>query len=417
MVGPEDLVSDVSLDGTLVIASRSRTADLHAVTALAEHERWRTVAAADPEAARRAAAAQKSSLLIVIGDGSHFAIEVVRATRRSATVPVVVIADLDTMTRARLLADGADAVLPTDTGQHELRGWIVALLRRASGTWDPHVRYLSAPGLQVDLWSRTCQLRGADVALSPTEFQLLVYLMRNPHKALPNHKIARQLWGGAGISYNLNALRIQVSRLRQKISTSTGTDQFIRSVRAVGYEFTQSVLELGEDAQAAADPELASLDLPLAVLEVADGLLGQRGAHAASYLTEVLRSNLPCDAAAVFQRRGDWMKLVAESGNSQRWRTTMRDGIPLRSGFAQVEAIRTRRPTQITDLFGQPHGYRETARALADGGYRSCLFVPIVTATGSWGGLGLASRSPRPFDAATTTFCVAATAMFALTLA
>jgi transcriptional regulator with GAF, ATPase, and Fis domain len=238
--------------------------------------------------------------------------------------------------------------------------------------------------------------------------------MRHPRRTLPRPALVRRLWGAAGGAGDLNALRIQVSRLRRKITSPYRAAPLIRSVRGVGYEFTENVLELG--AQAGGGPsDPAAPALPRSVLEVARGLITRPGtAGAAAFLTEALVGTVGCDAAAVFRLRAHRLELVAERGNTERWRSVIGVGVPLRSTFAQVDAIETRQPTQVADIQGGPYRYTETARALADDGFHSCLFVPIVSATGTWGGLGLASRSRRPFDPAATTFCVAAAAMFSL---
>jgi DNA-binding response OmpR family regulator len=399
------------LDGPVVLvgAGGAGGADpgvADALAALAAQEGWRLLRVHDAEAARWAASARKASLVVATGPPSLL-LETVRAVRRSATTPLVVIGPPDPPTRARLLADGADVVLPPGPPDpHELRGWIGALLRRAGE--QPSVRYLGAGSLQLDLWARSCRRDGTVVPLSPTEFRLLAYLMGHPCQALPTLRIAQRLWGGGGGAHDLNALRIQVSRLRRKIG-----GRFIRSVRGVGYEFTETVLELG-DGPADGYQELDALVLPRTMLELGRGLHGRPPAQAAAYAATTLRASLGCDAVAVFRRRTDRMELIAEHGNSPSWRAAVRDGVPLRPGFAQVHALQTRQPTQVADIHRGPVRYRETARALAADGYHSCLFVPILTAAGGWGGLGLASRSRRPFDPAATVFAVAVAALLAL---
>lgn len=335
--------------------------------------------------------------------------------RRSCDAPIIVVGDLDPMIRVRVLTDGADLALPTGLDQSALGAQIIALLRRVSDTWEPTVRYLSAAELHVDLWARTCLLDGAELNLSPTEFRLLAYLMRHPHRALPRFRIVRTLWGSAGGPGDTNALRIQISRLRHKITVAGRPTPLIRAVRGVGYEFTENVLEMGDDVSGAA-ARLSSLTMPRTVLDIARRLPRGSQAAAAEFLTTTLVTSAACDAAAIFRRGGGLMHLVAERGNTARWRELIAGGVPLRSSFAQVHAFETNQPTQIADIVGGSHGYRETTRALAADGFHSCLFVPIFSGSTAWGGLGLASRSRRPLDPAVTTFGVAIAAMFSLVI-
>ncbi|CAJ63917.1 MULTISPECIES: winged helix-turn-helix transcriptional regulator [Frankia] len=409
---------EVRLDGPVVVVADGARPDAEALALLAGRERWRLVEASGADAARRATSLRRASLVAVVTDDPRFAVEVTRAMCRACDAPVIVLGDLDPMVRVRVLTDGADLALPTGLDPSALGAQIIALLRRVSDTWEPTVRYLSAAELHVDLWARTCLLDGAELALSPTEFRLLVYLMHHPHRALPRLRIVRTLWGNAGGPGDTNALRIQISRLRHKITAAGRPTPLIRAVRGVGYEFTENVLEMGDDVGggAARPTSLTSLTMPRTVLDVARRLPRASQTAAAEFLTTTLVTSAACDAAAIFRRGGGHMHLVAERGNTARWRELMAGGVPLRSSFAQVHAFETNQPTQIADIVGGAHGYRETTRALAADGFHSCLFVPIFNGPTAWGGLGLASRSRRPLDPAVTTFGVAIAAMFSLVI-
>ncbi|EIV96367.1 winged helix-turn-helix domain-containing protein [Frankia sp. QA3] len=410
-----ELRREVRLDGPVVVVADGARPDAESLALLAGRERWRLVEAGGADAARRATSLRKASLVAIVTDDPRFAVEVTRAMRRSCDAPIIVVGDLDPMIRVRVLTDGADLALPTGLDQSALGAQIIALLRRVSDTWEPTVRYLSAAELHVDLWARTCLLDGAELNLSPTEFRLLAYLMRHPHRALPRFRIVRTLWGSAGGPGDTNALRIQISRLRHKITVAGRPTPLIRAVRGVGYEFTENVLEMGDDVSGAA-ARLSSLTMPRTVLDIARRLPRGSQAAAAEFLTTTLVTSAACDAAAIFRRGGGLMHLVAERGNTARWRELIAGGVPLRSSFAQVHAFETNQPTQIADIVGGSHGYRETTRALAADGFHSCLFVPIFSGSTAWGGLGLASRSRRPLDPAVTTFGVAIAAMFSLVI-
>jgi len=234
--------------------------------------------------------------------------------------------------------------------------------------------------------------------------------MRHPHQALPAGKIVQRVWG-TGYATDLNALRIHVSRLRRKLSLPDTDTGIIRSVRGVGYEFAANVLEMGDGSS----PEIAdhhNLALAQRLLAAGRSIPASSPADAASYVTDTLVESGGCDAAAIFELRGQWLVLVAERGNSARWKQTIAGGVPLRSNFAQAHAITTQRPTQVADIQLRAQPYTETARILAEDGFHSCLFVPILGDDGTWGGLGLASRSRRPFDPVVTTYCIAMASMF-----
>jgi DNA-binding winged helix-turn-helix (wHTH) protein len=388
-----ELLRHVSLTGSVVLAASDTSPDSELIEEICAEHAWHLVKVGDPEAAGWASTIQKTSLLVVVGSSNDFALAVTKAVRRSTS----------------------DLVLPVGLPSHELSAQLIALLRRATETWQPTVRFLSAGELQVDLWARQCAVADQPVALSPTEFELLVYLMRHAHQAIPTGKIVQRIWHNWGYADGLNALRIHISRLRRKIDAVSATPAYIRSIRGVGYQFTQSVLEVGDGPNEDAVQQLSELTLSSLILDIARQLQTRPVATAADFVVEMLVRHAGCDAAAVFRSEHDRMVLVAERGNSAEWREAMRDGVPLRSGFAQVHAAQTAQPTQIADIGLMARQYSETARILSRDGFHSCLFLPIVDeVAGGWGGLGLASRTQRPFDPAVTIFCSAVASLFSL---
>jgi len=94
---------------------------------------------------------------------------------------------------------------------------------------------LSSRDLEVDLLSREVLLGGETVRLSSTEFELLVYLLRNAGRVLTRAQILRAVWGYAH-DPNTNVVDVYVGYLRRKLRRSDGESQ-ITTVRSVGYRF------------------------------------------------------------------------------------------------------------------------------------------------------------------------------------
>lgn len=406
---PSELRRDVPFDGAVLVVGEA-PGQRSAIRSLGEALHWRVISAADATDAAWLATIQRTSLIAVVIDDADAALDAVAAVRRVSSTPLFVHGDLDDHKRTDLLMAGADLVIERRVEADQLKAQIHALLRRAGETWEPTVRFLSSGDIMVDLWSKTCSVADTPVALSPTEFRLLEYLMRHSHQALAAGKIVQRVWG-TGYAADLNALRIHVSRLRSKLSRSDGSQPVIRSVRGVGYEFTGNVLEMGDGS----DPGIAQhhhLDLVERLLDIGRAIPTTSAVAAAQYLTSALVQSGGCDAAAIFELRGARLHLVAERGNSQQWREAIGTGVPLSSHFAQAHAIATQRPTQVADIQMAARPYTETARILTEDGFHTCLFIPILAEEGTWGGLGLASRSTRPFDPIVTTYCMAVASMF-----
>ncbi len=117
----------------------------------------------------------------------------------------------------------------------ELAARIRAQLR--SATREPATR-LQAGELTVDLISREVTVDGKQVRLSTTEFELLVYLLRNRGHVLTREQILRAVWG-YGHDPGTNVVDVYVGYLRRKLSTAERPAPIV-TVRSVGYRFDQS---------------------------------------------------------------------------------------------------------------------------------------------------------------------------------
>ena len=90
--------------------------------------------------------------------------------------------------------------------------------------------------IAVDVERHEVQVRNELVDLTPTEFDLLVYLMENAGKVLPHQTILQNVWGpeyGQESEY----LRVYMGRLRQKIEDDPSKPHYLRTERGIGYSF------------------------------------------------------------------------------------------------------------------------------------------------------------------------------------
>jgi DNA-binding response OmpR family regulator len=112
----------------------------------------------------------------------------------------------------------------------ELAARIRAQLRSAAHELSTKLR---AEGLDVDLISREVRADGELVRLSTTEFELLVYLLRNPDQVLTREQILRAVWGYEH-DPGTNVVDVYIGYLRRKLS-GLGRPSPIVTVRSVGY--------------------------------------------------------------------------------------------------------------------------------------------------------------------------------------
>ena len=164
--------------------------------------------------------------------------ETIRRIRESSTVPIIVLSALgEESDKIQALNLGADDYLGKPFGVGELLARVQAVLRRAHWTVPPERQGSLIRGeIVVDLERHKATVRGGEVELTPTEFDLLVYLMENQGKVLPHRAILKNVWGpeyGREAEY----LRVYVGRLRQKIEEDPANPRYLFTERGVGYYF------------------------------------------------------------------------------------------------------------------------------------------------------------------------------------
>ncbi len=165
-------------------------------------------------------------------------LETTRRIRQTSITPIIILTALEEESdKVRAFDYGADDYLTKPFGVGELLGRVKAVLRRArwSEPTVPEERIVRGE-ISVDLTRHEVTVRNQTLDLTPTEFNLLVYLMRNAGKMLPHRAILQHVWGpeyGDETEY----LRVYIGRLRQKIEADPLTPRYLLTERGVGYRF------------------------------------------------------------------------------------------------------------------------------------------------------------------------------------
>lgn len=128
---------------------------------------------------------------------------------------------------------GVDDYLTKPFSPRELLARIKALLRR-SGT-DAAEDPIEIAGLRLEPDAFRVTAGGVQVGLSPTEFKLLSYFMRNADRVLSRAKLLDKVWGDQ-VYVEERTVDVHIRRLRLALATS-GHDRLIETVRGGGYRF------------------------------------------------------------------------------------------------------------------------------------------------------------------------------------
>lgn len=135
--------------------------------------------------------------------------------KRSAFPPVLILSGLNAVDdKVKGLKLGADDYLAKPFDMKELLARIEALFRRVSNAGE--IVKLDIADLEMDLVSRKVQRAGKAIELSPKEFALLEYLLRNKGKVVSRMQIAEEVWGHH-FDAGTNFVDVYINYLRNSI--------------------------------------------------------------------------------------------------------------------------------------------------------------------------------------------------------
>ena len=204
-----------------------------------EREGFETVWKATGQEGLEAAGSSQVHLVLLdvrLPDSSGF--DVCRELRRRGLHQPVIILTVqqDEIDKVLGLEIGADDYVTKPFGLRELLSRIRAHLRRAYGEFSGSGEQVTLVGDLVVDYARNQVLRDDQpLNLSPTEFRLFTFLVRERGRALTRSQIIEAVWGYASDLENERAVNVHIRRLREKIELDPATPALILTVPGIGY--------------------------------------------------------------------------------------------------------------------------------------------------------------------------------------
>jgi DNA-binding response OmpR family regulator len=162
-------------------------------------------------------------------------LEVCREIRRESQVPIVMLSARSELHDVVVgLELGADDYVTKPFELPELVARIKAVLRRS--TAGPADGLISVADLEIDPGAFSVRKGGEDVALTATEFRLLLELARRPKQVFTRELLLELVWNYDYLG-DSRLVDVAVQRLRGKIEDDPALPKLIQTVRGVGYRF------------------------------------------------------------------------------------------------------------------------------------------------------------------------------------
>jgi DNA-binding response OmpR family regulator len=212
---------------------------LDVVVRYLERDGFRTLTAADGEAARTVLQRESPSLVVldVMLPGID-GLSLCRWIRETSELPVILLtARGEESDRIVGLELGADDYVTKPFSPRELASRVRTVLRRATSP-VPRAKLLEIGELKLDAGTREVNRNGELLQLTVKEFDLLWFLASNANRVFSRDQLMDRVWG-YNAAFDTGTVTVHVRRLREKIERDPSEPQLLETVWGVGYRLRE----------------------------------------------------------------------------------------------------------------------------------------------------------------------------------
>src|SRR5262249_2938193 len=168
-------------------------------------------------------------------------LELCRRIRKISRVPILILSVKgDERMKVEALDTGADDYITKPFGMDELFARVRAALRRASLPDHDTEAPFRVGDFHVDQTSRTIEMSGQKLHLTPKEYDLLLFFLKNPGKVLTHRLLLGSVWGGESVEQS-EYLRVFIGQLRKKIERDPSNPHYLVTEPWVGYRLNPGI--------------------------------------------------------------------------------------------------------------------------------------------------------------------------------
>ncbi|WP_040397483.1 response regulator transcription factor [Anaerococcus senegalensis] len=163
--------------------------------------------------------------------------EICKNIRMKSTIPILILsAKIDEFDKVKGLNLGADDYITKPFRPRELLARVNAQLRRSQVFNKEILEIIDIENIRIYTKEYKVEKNGRDLDLSRNEFELLVFLSKNPRQVFSRELLYERIWGFDSYG-DLNTVTVTINRLRQKIEDNPKNPKYILTVWGVGYKF------------------------------------------------------------------------------------------------------------------------------------------------------------------------------------
>ena len=163
--------------------------------------------------------------------------EICQNIRIKSTIPILILsAKIDEFDKVKGLNLGADDYITKPFRPRELLARVNALLRRSQVFNKENLEIIEIENIRIYTKEYKVEKNGRDLDLSRNEFELLMFLSKNPRQVFSREQLYDRIWGFDSYG-DLNTVTVTINRLRQKIEDNPKNPKYILTVWGVGYKF------------------------------------------------------------------------------------------------------------------------------------------------------------------------------------
>jgi two-component system, OmpR family, response regulator RegX3 len=169
-------------------------------------------------------------------------LDLCREVRARSSVPIIILTAKDAeVDKVVGLEVGADDYVTKPFSVRELLGRVRAQFRRRDLDRTPagETTLIEAGPVSIDLVRHVVTVRGEQVNLTRSEFQLLRLLAGRAGEVFRRHQIMEELWQ-TEFDGDVRACDVHISNLRQKVELDAQRPELVVTVRGVGYKFAEA---------------------------------------------------------------------------------------------------------------------------------------------------------------------------------